>query len=212
MERIDLFSKERAIRGAKVGAGVSLAVVGASALISGVGTEVIHPGSMATALEFVYEHPTEILEVVGVHTAYWAAIGAAINSFRPTSRLAERAIRNQVEIYKSTREIFSAIRGGSQTTYHFLRQFDFSRIPFNLTRPDQSDLRKRLFVTAPTLGAFSGTMLWGMFKILNVAENLISSKSDIFTQTIADHPIETIGGMTVAGLVTAGTRLAFQKD
>lgn len=205
MERTDLFSKERAIRGVRVGAGVSLAVVGVGALISGVSTEVLQPGSMGTAFEFVYEHPTEVLEVVGLHTASWAILGAAIDSFRPTSRLAERAIKNQVEMYKST-------KAGSQRAYHFLQQFDFSRIPFNLTRSDQSALRRKFLVTAPTMGALSGTMLWGFTKISSVVENFMFGKNNVVLQTIADHPIETIGGMAAIGLATAGSLLAFQED
>lgn len=115
-EDLALFSKRRAIRGSEIGAvgGVAspIVLVGAAVLVD--------PAALAETVQLIYQHPTEHLQFLGLHTACWSAVGAAIDGFRPTSKLVQRWVERQIETFK-------IIKGDLIRVSNWLRNFDFPR-------------------------------------------------------------------------------------
>ncbi|MBI2338590.1 hypothetical protein HYU95_05415 [Candidatus Daviesbacteria bacterium] len=96
-EEQKLFSTKRALRGARGGAKFGLGAAGVTLVFGG-----IVDGSKF--IELATNDPVGAIEVVGVVAGYlvasWGTIGAAIDSFRPTSKITTRFINDEISGFK----------------------------------------------------------------------------------------------------------------
>lgn len=103
-----LFSAKRALRGAKGGVKFGLGVVGTTLVIGGI----VDGGKI---IELVANDPLGAIEGVGIvagyHAAAWGAIGAAIDSFRPTSKITTRFINDEIKMFRDIgRDFYTGAR------------------------------------------------------------------------------------------------------
>jgi len=103
-----LFSVKRVLRGAKGGAKFGLGVVGVGLAFGGI----VDGGRM---IELVANDPLGVIEelgiVAGYHAVGWGAIGAAIDSFKPTSKFTTRFINDEIKMFKGIgRDIYGGVR------------------------------------------------------------------------------------------------------
>lgn len=197
-----LFSKDRAIRGAKIGAVGSLAVIGGGALITGVGSAFLSPDYLTYSAQLIVEHPTEVLQVLGIHTAEWAVVGAAVDSFRPTSRFVSKFIEREIKTFK---EIGSTLKAG----YRHIRNIDLSQARYNLTRPDQADVRAKFFPATAVIGGIGGAAVWGMGRLELAIDGALGKTLGVGADPfkfVAEHPLESIATGIIFGLA-AGTAI-----
>ena len=111
LEDEKLFSFNRTLRGAKIGA-----ICGSGLILAGTAVaSLIIPDFTSK----YFENPLEVVKVVSLVTAYhgiaWGVVGATIDTFRPTSRLATTFMTNDIKTFKS---IFTPFR----TIYSHLRE------------------------------------------------------------------------------------------
>lgn len=197
-----LFSRERAFRGAKTGDLVAAGFLGIGLTITGI----VSPGELGEVVGFIYEHPNENITALGIIFGFSAGVGAAIDSFKPTSRLATREIKRNVDT-------FLKVKNGLTAAYEYLKYFDYSQIPYNLSARDlPKDAIGKLFAKSAFIGTVDFALLWGTSKLLEVAKQGVGWSSSSFFATIADHPVETIITGAALGLATATGILAFRPD
>jgi len=63
----------------------------------------------STLLEALQENPSIGLEFFLLRSAYWGAIGAVIDGFKPTSMFIERIIEPEIRIYQGVRNRLSGL-------------------------------------------------------------------------------------------------------
>lgn len=206
-----IVSKERAIRGAKIG------ILTAEAAIVSAWFLDIASGVPLEALT-----SEEILTAVGTVAASLGAAGAVIDGFKPTSWLINKYIERQVGSWHKVKD---GIKGAPRF-FRGLAQ-DTSRLAYDIFRPQVSPealnnkacyLRNgAIFGLASGLSVYAvsgGSILFDkaarkVDQLLGLSRDPNPFISPLYT--VLDHPAETIAAGTLIGLGIAGQRLLFHR-
>jgi hypothetical protein len=209
MERSEddkLFSSERAKRGAKIGAIASSSLLIGSSIIAAEVAEFRDPGTLLSLVEAVNEDPKSFASAYALYIGYHTAVGALVDSFKPTSRFISNQVRQEIEKFKTIREDFRKAKES-------LKDHGFSTVRDNLAdiRYLPKELLASMYLNASVYGGLSGATLWGVLKVSDILDKTSGFNSPVLS-TIADHPLETIAGGIITGAGVATGILAFRPD
>lgn len=202
-----ILSKERANRGAKIGAIVGAGLVGAPILL-------VQVSELISGQQPVAPIGDVLVSIAGAAVA-GGAWGAAINGFRPTSRLVQHTIESDVEVLKNlTKEATTLVRS--------LRSVDYQKILYDVFRPRVSrrllEHKSRYLTRGAILGSAFGLSFYAsgfLVKGFDQLDRLLGLPSgptyEQDLKTIMDHPVESIVAGAVLGLGIAGYGLVFHR-